>query len=245
MQGLRILRALGANDYRNIQRDALLRWMIVVPILYAVAVRLLVPLIEDSTGFDLAPYYPAIMGFFALLTCPILFGMVVGFLLLDERDDRTLLAMQVSPLPMGNYLAYKLFVPSVLSMLMTVIVYAIPGLLPVDLNIIVPGALIAALEMPIWALLLMAFANNKVEGFALLKGGAGALLVLPLAAYFVDYPWQALAWILPSYWPVKVYWLAIERAGYWPYLIAGLAYHALLIVLLLRRFRWKLSRAGD
>ena len=42
-----------------------------------------------ATGFDLAPYHALIMGGY-LMTAPGIVGMVIGFLLLDERDARTL-----------------------------------------------------------------------------------------------------------------------------------------------------------
>ena len=40
-----------------------------------------------------------------LMTAPGIVGMVVGFLLLDERDERTLSALRVTPLSMRRYLA--------------------------------------------------------------------------------------------------------------------------------------------
>lgn len=39
------------------------------------------------------------------------FGVVTGFLLLDERDDRTLTALQVTPLPLRAYIFYRVTVP--------------------------------------------------------------------------------------------------------------------------------------
>ena len=59
----------------------------------------------------------------------------------------------------------------------------------------------------------------------------------PFVAYFVQGGWQWLFGLMPTYWPVKVYWLL--QAGNplgWLALLIGLAYSALLIVLLIRWF---------
>ena len=51
-------------------------------------------LFHDASGAALyAPYPLAAL----LLITPVLYGMVIGFLLLDQRDDQTLVALQVTP----------------------------------------------------------------------------------------------------------------------------------------------------
>ena len=59
-------------------------------------------------AFDLRPYYDAFMGYFLVSLAPMMFGIVIGFLLLDECDDNTLMALQVTPLSLNNYLLYRL-----------------------------------------------------------------------------------------------------------------------------------------
>lgn len=89
---------------------------------------------------------------------------------------------------------------------------------------------------PIYALLLAAFATNKVQGFALTKA-LGVLLVPPVLAYFVPAPWQWLFGLDPLYWPAKLLWLLhAGQASYWLYLFIGLLYQFLLLIILLRRF---------
>ncbi|MCB0153322.1 MAG: hypothetical protein KDF65_00900, partial [Anaerolineae bacterium] len=111
MQNLSTLRTLSLGDVRNIGRDSLLAWMIVIPLLTGLMVRLLLPRLSPwllaRYAFDLTPYYGLLMSYLVVLITPILFGAVIGFLLLDERDDQTLLAMQVTPLPLSSYLFYR------------------------------------------------------------------------------------------------------------------------------------------
>ena len=108
------LRALVYADSRILWRDPLLGWVLLMPLGLAVLLRVLIPRAGEAllaaTGFDLAPYYPLIMGGY-LMTAPGIVGMVIGFLLLDERDARTLLALRVTPLSMRRYLAYRVALP--------------------------------------------------------------------------------------------------------------------------------------
>ena len=167
---------------------------------------------------------------------PILTGMVVGFLLLDQKDDGTLTALRVTPLTRAGYLAYRLAMPMVVSVVMTLAVFPLAGLVRVGLVPLLLMALGSAPLAPLFALLLGAFAGNKVEGFALAKA-SGVLFIPPVLAYFVDPPWQWAFGLMPTYWPVKAFW--VQQAGgqgYPAYLLVGAAYQALLLVPLLRRF---------
>ena len=84
----RIFRSLGPIDIRNVRRDSALSWMIFLPILSALVVRWGVPALTarliEQYQFDLAPYYPAILAYFFVVMCPITFGVLIGFMLLDE-----------------------------------------------------------------------------------------------------------------------------------------------------------------
>ncbi|MDH5645723.1 MAG: ABC transporter permease, partial [Candidatus Heimdallarchaeota archaeon] len=106
------------NDTRAIKRDPLLKYMIFMPIFLSLFMRWLIPILQQSlqsNGIDITDYYDLILSYFFLLMCPMVYGMIVGFTLLDERDEMTLFAIQVSPLNMRTYLLYKLVVPVILS----------------------------------------------------------------------------------------------------------------------------------
>lgn len=243
---MQILTAFTRNDWRSVRRDSLLLYVIFVPWMMVLLVRLLLPSmarwLSQSYGIDLALYYPLLLSLFFVFQAPALFGMVIGFLVLDERDDKTLLALQVTPLPITTYAAYRLGIALVLSVVYLFLLLPLSGLMPLRLLPgLIPVAFCAALFAPLVALFLASFAGNKVEGLALLKG-MGFLALIPLAAYFIPSGWQLLAGLIPTYWPVKAYWLLHEGGSYWPYVLAGAAYQLTLIALLLRRFRARLRQ---
>lgn len=118
---MRAVTAFGKNDLKNVGRDSLLLQVMLVPFLFVVSVRLLIPPVEsylqNSFGFELAPYYPLILSFFFVLNIPLLFGAVTGFLILDERDDDTLTALRVTPVSMTSYAGYRMFAAVLISSL--------------------------------------------------------------------------------------------------------------------------------
>ncbi|MGH2370620.1 MAG: hypothetical protein ACRDI2_20785, partial [Chloroflexota bacterium] len=191
---------------------------------------------------DLAAYYPPVMGYALLTIAPVTAGMIVGFLLLDQRDDDTLTALQVTPLPLSGYLTYRLAAPTMLSLAMTAAMLPLAGLTGVGAVPVLLASLTAAPLAPLYALALGGFAENKVQGFALVKA-ASVVFMAPLLAYFAPPDWHLAFGIVPTYWPGKLYWLAqAGDPGYWLYLPAGLAYQLLLLAALLRRFNQVLHR---
>jgi fluoroquinolone transport system permease protein len=238
MKTLTLFKTLGPVDLKNVRRDSLLVWALALPLVMALVIRTLVPevaaLLQAQFAFDLAPYYSLIMSAFVLMT-PTTVGMVVGFLLLDERDNQVLFALLVTPVSLIGFVLYRLSAPVILSIVMTLIGYPIAGLTPIAPFDLLMVALLGAFNGPLVALFLAGFAENKVAGFAILKLLNGVLM-LPIAAFFVEERLQAVAGIIPAYWPLKVFWLAAAGHGYGWYLAAGFAANLALLALLLRRF---------
>ncbi|MDX1688582.1 MAG: hypothetical protein R3248_11405 [Candidatus Promineifilaceae bacterium] len=240
MNVVTVIRSLGPIDARNVGRDAMLRWMVLLPFVVAAAMRWLLPTIfafvDGLIPLDLASVYAPLMGYLFLLLVPYFWGVVVGFLLLDQRDDGTLTALQVTPLSLNSYLLYRLATPVLLSAVTTMSAFPLTGLAQFRLWPLALLALSAALHAPLFALALAALAQNKVQGLALMKA-SGVVLLPPLAALFLP---DALQWplaFLPTYWPARFYWALADgdpAAGlYW---LVSLIFQALLLVLLARRF---------
>jgi fluoroquinolone transport system permease protein len=243
---LRVFRALGAIDRLSIRRDPLLRWIVLLPPAVALAVRWVFPALlaraEAAFGVELEPFLTALAGYVLLVLTPNLAGMVVGFLLLDQRDDDTLTALRVTPVPLGGYLAYRLALPVALSTAVTLALFPLAGLAGPGPLPLLGAALGAAPFAPAFALFLASFAANKVQGFALTKA-AGAVLAAPVAAYFLEPAWRWVLAPVPTYWPAMGYWaLSRGRADGWLLLAVGFVYQVALVALLLRRFQRVASR---
>jgi fluoroquinolone transport system permease protein len=239
MDALQAIKALGPIDVKSVRRDPLLRWMIVYPLFMALLIRWGAPPMVRRLllrfQFDLVPYYPLLLSIVLLMT-GMLAGIVIGFLLLDQKDDQTLTALQVTPLSSSGYLIYRVTVPMLLSGAVTLVVLPITGLLRIDFIPLLLATLCAAPLAPFYALSLAALASNKVQGFALTKA-MGVLLLLPVLAYFTPAPWQWAFGLAPTFWPAKLFWLLdAGGAGYGACLAIGLLYQCAVVGALLRRF---------
>jgi fluoroquinolone transport system permease protein len=240
-------RALGGllgSDARSLVRDPLLGWVVLLPIGLALLLRALIPAIQAAllarAGVDLAPYHALIMSGY-LMTAPGVVGMVIGFLLLDERDARTLDALRVTPLATEWYLAYRTALPLILGTATTLMGYPLTGLAPLPPEELLAIAGLAGLSAPSLTLVLATVAPNKVAGLALVKV-INAVNLLPLLAFFVPLPWQLFAGALPTYWPMRALWSASSGQSYGAVLAAGAFVNLLCLALLARLFARRVVR---
>ncbi len=238
MRAALALKALSLNDMRLVRRQALLAYMVVFPVLFALLARWGIPelAVWMEPWFDLEPYYPLVVSLGFVLTTPFYYGFVIGFLLLDERDDRTLTALRVTPLPMRLYLVYRVTGLMIMCLIGTWIAVPLSGLVDIPFRQLTEVALLASAEAAIVALFLASVAANKVEGFALVKA-LGILVIGPLLGYFMEPTWQWLVGVLPSFWPARAFWRACAgQPGYLSDLLIGWVMHLFLLWFFLRRF---------
>lgn len=245
MNAIRTFRALGPMDLHSLRRDQMLRFMIFIPVIVALVLRWGVPLLSAfllvQFQFDLHPYYPLMMGF-VFPAMPMIIGMVIGFLLLDQRDDQTLTALQVTPMTMSSYLLYRIGVPLVLTTLINGLVLPLSNLVPLGWEVYLVSALSAAPFAPLSALFFASVAQNKVQGFAVSKL-TGIILIPAIVAWFIPGAWQYAFGLVPTYWTAKCLWMAAAgQAGWWIPALIGIIYQAGLTVLLQYRFQAILRR---
>lgn len=236
---LRLLHRLGPTDARLVTRDRALLWALVVPVLAAALIRWGLPPLSEwlwvQAAFDLEPYHALIAGAYVLVA-PSMVGFVVGFLLLDERDDHVLDALRVTPVPLNDLFLYRVGMPVVLGTGITLAAYPWLGMTPLPAAPLVVASALGACSAPTIALFLVAYADNKVSGLALAKL-MSAVSNLALVAWFVPMPWQLVAGVLPSYWPMKVVWQAAAGDPWAAVAAAGLCINVIAIALFAWRFR--------
>lgn len=237
----RAVAALLRADLRGLTRDPLLGPLLLMGPLLIVMVRLLVPPAQGWTaarfGIDLAAYYPFILGALFVLDVPMNVGALLGMTVLEERDERTLAALQVTPLGLSGYTAYRLGLAATIGLIYLVVGLPAAGLAPAGrLLAALPAALPGALVAPVAGLAVVSIARNKVEGLAVFKIGT-LVLAAPLVAWFVAAPWTLLLGVVPTYWPLQALWRALDGQPAWPFALVGTVYSAVILVYLLHRFR--------
>lgn len=229
------------GSVRGVTRDPMHLLIFSAPLLILVILRFGIPQFADvlatQLSFDLSPYYRLIFIFFCGLL-PMMFGMLIGFIMLDEQDEHILQYVAVTPLSRAGYLWIKFSVPTLVIFLFALVFMPASGIVNFKIGRFIPVALVLATEAPLLGIFLVGFASNKVEGLAMAKG-AGIYIVAPIVGYFIHSPLQYIAGLSPVFWPAKAY-LTDSLAGYLIYLGIGLIVHLAWFMPLYWKFSQKI-----
>jgi len=179
------------------------------------------------------------------------------FLLLEQKDEHTLHTIAVTPIGTSGYLKFKMTYVYIMSVVGIIVVlggtkliagdkYTLDGMSVFD-NIGIPHiisfALVNGLFTPALGLLQGAFARNKVEGFAYMKG-TGILALVPALMILEAFQGglQYLLGIFPNFWAIRGILLRLMPAEsnanltYPLYLLIGGAYNFAILVAAYRLF---------
>jgi len=220
-------------DALNVSRDPMLMLGVVMSLLPVPLLIAFGPLADaaalDAFGFS---GMARMLGAMAVLMAGSMLGWVTGFLLLEDRDDAVLMALETTPVGRTGFLSYRLTVTA----LLTFIISTGIGLVVLPTLPWVTTALMAAIaagHAVLTALFLLALAGNKVEGLALTKLINIALLA-PLAVLIAP-PWRYIAGLVPAFWIGEM--TQVAPAPLSPLLAAAiaLATTALFVTLLVQR----------
>ncbi|MDQ7790430.1 MAG: hypothetical protein RDU41_10345, partial [Clostridia bacterium] len=220
MQLTTSLNRLAHNDFRLIGRDLFLVYLFLYINLIAVALRFALPSLNahfvagGTVPFVLSDWYPMLVAYFLIFLGAALIGMIYGFVLLEEKDNNTITALLVSPLPLNHYVFYRVGLPMMIAFIQIIVIVLIANVAVPPLWQMALISLGASLGAPIAALYFGAFAENKVQGLALAKFIGAAGFVIPVA-WFTPEPLQFLFGLFPPFWVSKAYWLALEGNPLW------------------------------
>jgi len=219
------------NELKKWLRDSLMGFMVFYPIIFGIIGRFVLPWIADSSGFEIEHFADLIVVVLTLMT-PHVYGALIGFSILDDRDDNILTAIKVTPLSLHQYLSFRLIIVFILSFIACTYVMWFSDIGGLPVTGILAIALLASLGAPVTGLLINALAQNKIEGFAVMKG-AGTIIIFPvIALFFVDAK-ELIFSFAPGFWPAKAISSLIRGDGslfltYNQYYFIGLVYVTLL-----------------
>ncbi len=230
--------ALAVADMRNVRRDAMSALAFSAPLMIAGFVRFILPwilrLLLGQWRIDLYPHLTFIKICFALLP-PMMFGLVAGYLFLDERDKDIGTYISITPLRKSGYLWFRVLVPMCATTLFFFLYILLSGLSFPGYIAAFSVAVMLGLETALIFLLLAGFAGNKVEGLALSKG-TGILLFAPLAGYLLPSNWRFLAGILPTFWVTETFLCLRRDQLCFLYAMGGILVHVFYLAIFLLKY---------
>ena len=229
------------GDIKNMKRDIVLGATIAAPIIMAFFLRFIVPfavqILREKLAFDLTPFYPLLIGVFLMLV-PLLTGCMTGFVLLEDKDEKMLMYYAITPLGREGYLKYRIISPMLVSTILSFFLVYFSNLISISFIKLVPIIFIASLEAVMIALFLGAFGENRVDGLALTKA-LGVLMVVPVVDKLVDFKFNWILGIFPTYWVPKAVQVSGTTSDFILVIILGFLVHLLYVFLLYKKFGTK------
>lgn len=223
-------------EFRNMLRDRMYLFFAIFPVILAAIGYFIVDFISKE-----APGSPwaNITAMFLILMTGYVYGAITAFTLLDDKDDNVLMSLKITPISVKYYVVVKLIVSYIFGIIATIaVIYGTGFISESSFGVIVLITLIGALQGPGVALIVNSFAQNKVEGFVIMKT-TGLLLMLPVIAFFVSGWVQNLLGIAPGYWAARIIELELvpsEEGSIILTFIGGVLYNMLFLWLLLKLY---------
>lgn len=251
-------------EFKNILRDKMTLLLLIYPLLIIMLGAYVIPAIigefaEGGSGQYTASFVIIIV--FASLA-PFVTGGLLGFSLLDHRDENTLNTIRVTPLSLKGYLTFKSVYAYILAVNAAFFTIFGTKVLSGDRYTIMETnlfetftagniflyALVAGLFAPFFGLTISALAKNKIEGFAYLKS-TGIISVLPAIIVLdnLQDAKQYLVGVFPNFWPVKGLMVSADllqhdtNLPFLGYLAIGLIYMIGLSILAYKLFERKVQ----
>ena len=181
---------------------ALLFAPLLIPVAFRLIITFLVPLIETHTTFVFKNYQHYLLTFVLLLS-PMMLSIVIGFSMIDDRDNKIVELISVTPMSKSGYLFMRLGLVFAFVIFYSAYSYAVLGIYILQIITLLYLALLMCLYSGVMGLLLFSVATDKVNGLTYAKG----LNAVALFAFvdLLDLKWlNILAGFFPPYWVTQI-----------------------------------------
>jgi len=192
--------AIYKTDLKLLRRDPMLLYSVVMTLVLLLIIRYF----KDRIGV-----YYSLLALLGLIFIPMIFGMIPGFMMADEKEDKTIQALKVIPISSEAFLAYRLTWASIVVAVFTFVA-------PYILDIEIPQKGILALmtlflfEVWIYGLLITVFSESRMQALTVSKVIGWFLMLPPVIKLVVVWrnlstDWSKFTAFLPTYWLYKVF----------------------------------------
>ncbi|MCF6463803.1 ABC transporter permease [Clostridium sp. Cult1] len=219
------------SEIKKWSRDSMMGFMALYPFIFGFIGRYFLPWVADKSDLNIDLYADLIIVILTLVV-PISFGALIAFSILEDRDDNILTSVKATPLSITQFLSFRFIIVLVLTYITTLFVIWFSNIGDIPIKNILAIAFLASLEAPMYGMLINSLSNNKIEGFAVMKG-LGSFILFPIIALFFFDKKELFFSFAPGFWAAKAISSIIKGEGvlylsYYQYYFIGLVYLVLL-----------------
>ena len=221
------------TDVKMIFRDKTLAFMFFVPLIFIFILRMGAPV--------LIRYFPVTenyviygVAFFSSLTS-IFPAFIISFIMLDEKDEGLFPVFRILPVEPVVFIIYRTAFIFLAGTIGSVLIMNFSGI-QIDVYTQLFASVSFGLSAPIVTLVVVAFAENKIEGLTMMKI-LNSFLALAMVSLFVPAPWKYLLGVLPLYWPFQLFLPGEFGMGEFFTGVIGVVYSFLFLTVTIAFFR--------
>lgn len=221
-------------EVKNMFRDKLYAFFAIYPAIFGAIGYFFVQWIEKEYPGGV---WDSIVAMMLIVVTGYVFGALIAFTLLDDKDDKVLMSLKITPVSVKTYIYVKMFVGMIFGFIATLILILATNFLgDANIFIILAVALLGAIQVPSVVLIVNSFSDNKVEGFVVMKM-SGLVLMFPLIGFLVSGWAEYFLGVAPGYWAgriVELQLLPTESGSALLVFFAGVSYNILATWLLMK-----------
>ncbi len=254
-------------EMKTILKDSLSIFMLIYPLLVIFMMGFTIPAILERTTdvSSNANMNTLLIGFVVTLAMGgFVSGAMLGFSILENKDENTLINIAVTPITVSGYTVFKITYTAIIAFFGNIVMVGGLKIIATDKYLIeiagnsiylldainwpeiIVFSIVSSLTVPMIALVIGMVAKNKVEGFAIMKsfGLVVMLPVLSLLNVFHDAK-QYILGIIPNFWTMKALLNEVYGAlgifdssnmNFYMYMLIGAIYTSLVGVLAIHAF---------
>jgi fluoroquinolone transport system permease protein len=219
------------NDLRLIFRDKSLLIMFFLPLIIVLLCREGVPYLTEFIP-QIPRYYWIIVAGFTSVTASTP-SFLLGFIILDERDENIHNILRILPLPQNFILKSRILFIIFLGFIFSLTILIFNGLVHYGFFETVALAVLFSFIPPVLTFAITAFARNKIEAATMYKG-LSLVLILPVIAFFVDEIWKYFFGIIPFFWTFEAVYVTGNPLKFLFSFMVSFIFHSMVSILLYR-----------
>ncbi|QGY43727.1 hypothetical protein GM418_08670 [Maribellus comscasis] len=210
--------------------------MFFLPVIIILVCRVGIAELSQYIPF-LTDYYWLIVAGFTSVTASTP-AFLVGFILLDERDENIHTVLKILPLPENFILKIRTIFMMVLGFVFSFLILAFNGLVYFTFLNLLTISILFALIPPVLTFSMLALAKNKIEAATIYKA-LSVVIFLPVVAFFTPDNCEYFFGVIPFFWTYKAIQSAEIFSLFSVSFLAGITTHTALAFFLYRLFQKK------
>jgi ABC-2 type transport system permease protein len=145
-------------------------------------------------------------------------AMAIAFNIVDEKEQKSIHALGVSPLNMFEYVLARGIIIFIIGVLLAVVDVLILTGFDTNYLLLLLGVLCSNMVGILLAFIIGGFANNQISAIAIMKVAFMAFMGIPIGGFFVPEAWRFLFYPFPNYWMFNIFtnmFIEPQPVGYW------------------------------